>query len=631
MKKALQFLTLIICLWFNVLNGLAFGDTKTIYPSQDGCVWSNPTPGGGDGSGSSFAVGNNSTTGIERSYIKFSLSSIPSGSTITNATLYCYHISIGGSQTLTVYAFRADQTWSESTLTWPGGGWNGYYDSESVSPSTNAWYSWDVTSLVQSWFNGTYNNYGIALMLYPGTEGSISDFAFFRSREYTSSSYRPYLYVQYTPPNQPPTFNLTGPSSNIIVSQGDTVTITWTDSDPDDNASIALAYDTDCSEPGQTWITANLNEDPDGSGDQYLWDTTGVPTGTYRIWGFIYDTHNPQVFSCAPGSVTINPPSPKPDLVPYKLWDDIIIISPIAGTSADGTIYQGQTAYIDYWIANLSTDADADSFYVEIWDDTTNERIWREYESSLPANTAFGRSDHEWTFIQNGLHVIRIKVDADNNIDEGSNENNNEYTRYVYVYMTPAQPQILSVTYPTSITEGEWADIDIAVKNTGGSSPEGGISLSIPSFTDLTDDQLIYDDGSSSGTSEYYTDPEKVLGSTIHDRNGNPITASYLLAEYVDNEWQSDEINYLRVKVKPKSTGTFTFYVRSAMQTTGGDWINTPLSSSINDQQNWPVNVYSISINTPPATTINSNPSGARIYLDDVKIGSTPYSNSTTL
>jgi hypothetical protein len=173
------------------------------------------------------------------------------------------------------------------------------------------------------------------------------------------------------------------------------------------------------------------------------------------------------------------------------------------------------------------------------------------------------------------------------------------------------------VTYPTSITEGEWADIDITVKNTGGSSPEGGISLSIPSFTGSTDDQLIYDDGSSIGTSEYYIDPEKVQGSTIHDRNGNPITASYLLAEFVDNDWQSDEINYLRVKVKPKNTGTgtFTFYVRSAMQTRGGDWINTPQSSPINDQQSWPVNSYSI-------TYEGAEPEWSFVQISDTHIGS---------
>ncbi len=105
--------------------------------------------------------------------------------------------------------------------------------------------------------------------------------------------------------NQPPTLALTGPSSDITVDQGDTVTIQWTDSDPDDNAYISLARDADCSEGGHTWLTVSLREDPDGSSDLYYWDTSGVPAGTYHIWGMIYDGTNPEVYSCAPGRVTL--------------------------------------------------------------------------------------------------------------------------------------------------------------------------------------------------------------------------------------------------------------------------------------------------------------------------------------
>ncbi|MFC2014143.1 hypothetical protein ACFLU8_04675, partial [Chloroflexota bacterium] len=96
--------------------------------------------------------------------------------------------------------------------------------------------------------------------------------------------------VLWDPPdNEAPTLNLTGPSSDITVDPGDTVTIQWSDSDPDDNAIISLARDSNCTEGGHTWLTVSLAEDPDGSGDQYYWDTTGVPEGTYRIWGMIYD------------------------------------------------------------------------------------------------------------------------------------------------------------------------------------------------------------------------------------------------------------------------------------------------------------------------------------------------------
>ena len=111
--------------------------------------------------------------------------------------------------------------------------------------------------------------------------------------------------------NTAPTINLTQPSSNITVDQGDDVLIQWTDSDPDDNAYISLARDTD-NDPtngsGHTWITVSLREDPDGSGDQYYWDTSSVPEGIYYIWGMIYDAVNPEVYDVAPGRVTINPP-----------------------------------------------------------------------------------------------------------------------------------------------------------------------------------------------------------------------------------------------------------------------------------------------------------------------------------
>ena len=122
-------------------------------------------------------------------------------------------------------------------------------------------------------------------------------------------------YDSFTIPDQPPTLTLTGPSSNITVTQGQTVNIAWTDSDPDDNAAIALARDPDTNSTpwsgtnNHTWLTMSLTEDPDGSGDQYAWDTTGVSPGIYSVWGMIYDGTNPEVYSRAPGLVTIQNPA----------------------------------------------------------------------------------------------------------------------------------------------------------------------------------------------------------------------------------------------------------------------------------------------------------------------------------
>ena len=83
------------------------------------------------------------------------------------------------------------------------------------------------------------------------------------------------------------------------------VDISWIASDPDDNAHISLFYGPECNE-GQNPIVADLFEDEDSN--NYLWNTTGVPAGRYRVWGFIYDTYNEPVQSCAWGHINIHDP-----------------------------------------------------------------------------------------------------------------------------------------------------------------------------------------------------------------------------------------------------------------------------------------------------------------------------------
>jgi len=135
-------------------------------------------------------------------------------------------------------------------------------------------------------------------------------------------------------------------------------------------------------------------------------------------------------------NVVLSAEEGKPDLVPYKPsgWSDKITISKVSGTNVDGTINVNQNAYIDYSVYN-SGNADATGgFWVELWDDTTGERIRRGYKSNtIPANHLYKQEDSVWTFTSAGWHQIRIKVDADNNISNESNENNNEYTRWVNV------------------------------------------------------------------------------------------------------------------------------------------------------------------------------------------------------
>ncbi len=102
--------------------------------------------------------------------------------------------------------------------------------------------------------------------------------------------------------DDPPHITMLEPSANIVV-KDDVVLIRWKDSDPDSNADIALYYDT----AGATGvlIADGLKEDPDGSGDGYLWDTSTLEHDVYNVYAVIADATT-QESSYAPATVTID-------------------------------------------------------------------------------------------------------------------------------------------------------------------------------------------------------------------------------------------------------------------------------------------------------------------------------------
>lgn len=95
------------------------------------------------------------------------------------------------------------------------------------------------------------------------------------------------------------------------VSQGNAVTIAWTDKDPDDNAKVSLYYDTDNANVNGSLIVADIPEDDES--DSYAWtpDDT-VPSGTYYIYAKVDDGANIPQFSYSTETITIrNSKSPE--------------------------------------------------------------------------------------------------------------------------------------------------------------------------------------------------------------------------------------------------------------------------------------------------------------------------------
>lgn len=143
--------------------------------------------------------------------------------------------------------------------------------------------------------------------------------------------------------NSPPTFHFTEPNGQNDFADGQ-FAITWTDSDPDDDAAITLYYDREGDAPGEILIMDGLSEDMDGNSGFYTWDTSALPDGQYYLSAVCHDGHNDPVNELSPNPVIVNHTKEQND-APL-----ILILEP------DGMDDHAHTAYMITWI-----DSDADS------------------------------------------------------------------------------------------------------------------------------------------------------------------------------------------------------------------------------------------------------------------------------
>ena len=120
--------------------------------------------------------------------------------------------------------------------------------------------------------------------------------------------------------NIPPTLTLLEPDGKEDTAST-SYTISWQDADPDNDAPIALYYDTDNTGQDGTLIIENLSEDAEE--DAYEWDTSKVPAGAYYIYGVIKDGESTAVISYSPGPVTIGPQTVTQKIPLKKGWNII--------------------------------------------------------------------------------------------------------------------------------------------------------------------------------------------------------------------------------------------------------------------------------------------------------------------
>ena len=185
--------------------------------------------------------------GSERTAVRFDLSSLPSGAVITSAYLRLEATSV--TDPLEIEAYELIEGWDENTATYnnaslgtpftTAGGTVNSTVLDAVTVDSPGAYQWDITSLVESWQNGTSVNNGVLL----GSSQTGNEDAQFGSRE---SSAGPQLVIEFTtpasPPNSAPVASAGGP---YIINEGSTLNLDASGTTDSENDSLTYAWDLD--------------------------------------------------------------------------------------------------------------------------------------------------------------------------------------------------------------------------------------------------------------------------------------------------------------------------------------------------------------------------------------------------
>lgn len=202
MNLGLRFgsVALVLCLATSALLPVAaLAETHNVGSSDDSYLQS-ASPNRNNGS-RTFMDLNNVRDGV----VKFDISAIPAGSTITSATLTLVATSVGSASAIKNYgAHRILAAWDEGAVTWntPGSIAGTHFASsptDMVPVSGVGSYSWDVTADVAAFADGSAANEGWRIIWDSNSNGTNRQVDF-GTKENTTPSNRPVLSVTYAAP-----------------------------------------------------------------------------------------------------------------------------------------------------------------------------------------------------------------------------------------------------------------------------------------------------------------------------------------------------------------------------------------------------------------------------------------------
>ncbi|MDI6792700.1 MAG: clostripain-related cysteine peptidase, partial [bacterium] len=151
-----------------------------------------------------------------------------------------------------------------------------------------------------------YNADGNALLGYERLGSGSYYWAIFSCDEENNHSVTDWTLFTVEISNVPPTIELTSPFDPAETAD-EVYTITWLDSDPDDNAGISLYWDNDDTGFDGHLIISGISEDD--LTDSYTWDVSLLPNGNYYLYAAIDDGTNPFIYDYSDYPLTIQHPT----------------------------------------------------------------------------------------------------------------------------------------------------------------------------------------------------------------------------------------------------------------------------------------------------------------------------------
>lgn len=249
--------------------------------------------------------------------------------------------------------------------------------------------------------------------------------------------------------NTPPSITmLTPPSAGAEADAS--YTLSWTDSDPDDNATIALFYDTDSSGFDGVPIPGaqSIQEDPDGTGDQFAWNISSLPDDArYWVYATINDGTNPVARSYAPGSLFVNHVNDAP-------W--ITLTAPSGADTAQGGAYR-----VSWTDGDPDDDASISLFYSPVGAPGESTLIVQGLSEDDAANF------HDWNVSSVPPGTYRIYARITDGALDGYSHSAGTVTTLARATFSPTDDASVYRDWEPSLPHGDRPDLDVGADDLG--------------------------------------------------------------------------------------------------------------------------------------------------------------------